>query len=303
MKAKLLSQDRYTNHEGAINLFTDVLMPMLYDDGDAYSPESMENLFTQLIDSGYADELVRVYEGVISQSLETISKAMSDDNYNAQELLDGAQAQENIFFEILENAFGPVWAKEFDSPFEDIIRQLTDEITAYEEGMNTLSGILYDNGFETWEADFEAAGYTMSSEIQMINDGLIELINNGNLQEATQVIASLLDGTAIMAAQGKPGGLSQYIQEVFDNVGVAVGKEINRFSGEAINEILKEKETLTSLLNSLDWAASGLNIFTSDDSVVFDMLIDKFPDLAVRIANGTATVDDYKAAWRSLKTE
>lgn len=55
----------------------------------------------------------------------------------------------------------------------------------------------------------------------MIYDGLLNLVNSGDIEEAQSVISSLLDFTALNRAIEEGKTVDQYITQVFRDVGVA----------------------------------------------------------------------------------
>lgn len=55
----------------------------------------------------------------------------------------------------------------------------------------------------------------------MIYDGLLKLVNSGDIEEAQSVISSLLDFTTLNKAIEEGKTVDQYITQVFRDVGVA----------------------------------------------------------------------------------
>lgn len=101
----------------------------------------------------------------------------------------------------------------------------------------------------------------MVSQIQAIYDGLAELVNDGEIQKAKDVVVALLDGTAIQEALSNGQTLDQYITQVFKNAGVSVqtgAAEFAEYANSALETMLEvapdkalEKTNLEDILTNM----------------------------------------------------
>ena len=269
MRARLLSMGRYEGKEDAINLFTDVIVPMFYDEGEYWDPKVIEGIFAQFVDSGYADTFVELYNNIISTGMQSISEAMESGEYDAQSLLAAAQTYKQEFEQAVSDAFGIAYAMEIDFPWENTIESLDAEIEAYNEAIGKLGSFLYNEGLTGGPARFKDVGYNMSSQIQMITDGLIEMVDAGQIDKANEVIASLLDSEALQEHTASGETISDYIVEVFKEAGVEVQEAASGFADfandaketvlEAATNVILDNGGLKSAMQEV---ANGRNLFT-----------------------------------------